>query len=75
MCFDSNKQYIDFRKLWTLKGTKVKSCGNWRDVNKVIDEKTNYPNLKYFFTNVGCNDLDTHEADEVFKGIKNLSKS
>ena len=70
MCFDSNSKYIDFRRLWTLNGTKVKSCGNWREVNKIVDEKTKYTNLKYFFTNVGCNDLDYHKGDEVFNNMK-----
>lgn len=72
MCFDSNRKYVNFRKLWTLKGTQVKVCGNWDEVNKVIDDKkTKYTNLKYFFTNVGCNDMDINEGDVVFAKIKN----
>ena len=70
MCFDSNRHFVDFRKLWTLKGTKVKPCGNWKEVDKVINN-TNYTNLEYFFTNVGCNDLDVRKGDELFNCIKN----
>ena len=70
MCFDSNRQFLNFRKLWTIKGTKIKPCGNWKEVDKVINGNTNYTNLEYFFTSVGCNDLDVRKGDELFNDIK-----
>ena len=74
MCFDSNGRFINLRKLWTLKGTQVKSCGNLAEVNKIIDSNIKYTKLKYFFMNVGCNDLDNHNAEEVFRKIQNTSE-
>ena len=32
MCIDSNRKHLDFRRLWTLKGTKVMPCGNIQEV-------------------------------------------
>ena len=70
MIFDSNRKYIDFRKLWTLKGTKIIPCGNWREANKII-ESSNYTNLKHILIHVGCNDLDSMSGESLFTTIKN----
>ncbi len=66
---DSNARYIDFKKLWTLKGTDIQRKGNIRELNEVIDAK-NYTNLKYFFFSIGCNDVESSSGEEVFKGIQ-----
>ena len=28
MCLDYNRRYLNFRRLWSIKGTRIKSCGN-----------------------------------------------
>lgn len=72
MCIDSNRKYLNFRKLWSLNGTKVKFCGNMREVDNTIDNMKAHSNLKYFFISVGCNDLDTKHGDLVFNSIKSI---
>ena len=70
ICIDSNSQFLDYRKLWTLKGTKVRRCGNIKEVNNVINDNVEYRNLNYFLISVGCNDLDAENGDVVFSNIK-----
>ena len=36
MYMDSNSRFLNFRKLWTPKGTKIKNCGNLNEVNLII---------------------------------------
>ena len=69
MCMDSNAKYLNRRKLWDLDGTEFRTCYTIADINKHIDRKVKYTNLKYFFMSVGCNDLDSRSAEEVFESI------
>ena len=48
ICMDSNRRYIDYRKLWTLKGSRRKPCGNLYELNETIkNEKTTLGNIVY----------------------------
>ena len=71
MCFDSNRKFINFRKLWTLDGSKRHKCSTLTSVRGVI-EREKVEELEYFFINVGVNDIDekTPEAIvEEYEGI------
>ena len=68
-CMDSNRKYIDFRKLWTLKGSRRKPCGNIRELNKFIDNNDIH-SLKYILINVGVNDIDTRSGEEVYESLR-----
>ena len=65
-------EVLELRKLWTMNGTFVRRCGNVREVNDFIDNMKTHTKLKYFFLNVGCNDLDSKSGDEVFAGMTNI---
>ena len=72
MCMDSNERHLNKRKLWDLDGTKYEKCYTLDQVNRVVDRSVKYTKLKYFLIAVGCNDLDEHEAYEVFGAIRNI---
>ena len=69
ICMDSNRKYIDFRKLWTLKGSRWKPCGNIRELNNFIDS-TDIHSMKYILINVGINDIDTRSGQEVYESLR-----
>ena len=64
MCFDSNRKFINFRKLWTLKGTKRRKSGNLASVKMAV-EREKATNVKYFLISVGTNDIDEKEPDAI----------
>ena len=67
---DSNGRYLDYRKLWTMKGTEVRRCGDMIDVNQYWDNTGRFfTNLKYLFVSVGCNDLKKQTPHELFTSI------
>ena len=68
---DSNARHIDFRRLWTLKGTEIKRKGTVAEVSNLVD-KTTYRNVKYFFFSVGVNDVEYKEGAAVFADVKSL---
>ena len=70
MCIDSNRRYLNFRMLWTLKGTRIKPCGNLKEVFDAINDLHITNNLKYFLMNVGCNDLDVKSPNLLFTSIR-----
>ena len=65
MMFDSNGKYIDRKKLWKLDNSLFSRCGNLYEVNKKIDENE-IEGLKYVLINVGVNDLDLKDHQQVF---------
>ena len=70
---DSNARYLNFRKLWTMKGTEIFRCGTMFDVYnslKAVDKE--YTNLKYFFLSIGTNDLEVKTPHELFTNINTL---
>ena len=69
-CFDSNRKFINFRKLWTLKGSKRIRCSTITSLNKILSE-TNIKKLNYILISSGCNDLDTKEPGQLIEEIKN----
>ena len=38
MCLDSNRRYLNFRRLWSIKGTRIKSYGNLKEVFDTIND-------------------------------------
>ena len=65
-CMDSNRRFIDFRKLWTIKGSQIQACGNLNEVKAFI-QNCNIRTLQHILINVGVNDLDTKNAETVFE--------
>ena len=72
ICMDSNGKHLDRRKLWDLDGTKYVKTYTLDEVNNFMDQKTTYPNLKYFLISVGCNDCDNQEPQEVTLKLQDL---
>ena len=64
MCFDSNRKFINFRKLWTLKGTTRHRTSTLASVKSAI-ERENATDVKYFLISVGTNDIDTKEPTDI----------
>ena len=65
MCFDSNGQHLDRKKLWKVKGSEYKRCSTLHTVSQQIKNCT-YKELDYVLISVGTNDLDTKNHDQVF---------
>ena len=64
---DSNARYLDYRRLWTLRGTRFQTCYTMEDVNQLwCDGREQFDNLKYIFISVGTNDLEKKTAHELF---------
>ena len=70
-CMDSNRRFIDFRKLWTIKGSQIQACGNLNEVKAFI-QNCHIRTLQHILINVGVNDLDTKNAETVFEDIKHI---
>ena len=68
---DSNSKFIDCRKLWTIKKTKWKRCGNLNEVKTKLTD-TNYSGLKYMLINVGVNDTDENSGISVFNRLTEI---
>ena len=64
MCFDSNRKFINFRKLWTLRGSSRHRSGQLSSVKRVV-ESCKAKQVKYFLISVGTNDIDTKEPDDI----------
>ncbi len=70
---DSNARYLNFRQLWTMKGTEILRCGTMFDVyNCLKGINKEYTNLKYFFLSVGTNDLEVKTPHQLFTSINQL---
>ena len=65
MCFDSNRKFIDFIKLWTLKGLVRKNCSTIRDVAQLVGNIDEVTIIKRILISTGVNDLDQHQPKEV----------
>ena len=74
MCFDSNRKFINFRKLWTLNGSERRRCSTLSSVKSVIEKETS-DNVEYFLISVGTNDTDTKDPETIrneYESIINL---
>ena len=69
ICMDSNKRYINFRKLWTLNGTERKFLGNLHELRTAILNENHIKELKHLLIHVGVNDLDTKPGMQVFEEL------
>ena len=71
ICFDSNWQFINPRKLWKVNGSIVKRCSTLFDVSKVVHS---FPHsvVKHFLLNVGTNDLDEKDHHQVFGELEQV---
>ncbi len=73
MCFDSNGKHIDRKRLWKVNNSIFKRCGTIFEVSQeVLNCKVSH--LKYFLINVGCNDLDMKDHEQVFGEVELLFK-
>ena len=70
ICLHPNRRYLNFRRLWSIKGTRIKSCGNLKEVIDTINDLDASSNLKYFLMNVGCNDLEVRSPNLLFTSIR-----
>ena len=64
MCLDSNRKFINFRKLWTLRGSSRHRSGQLSSVKRVV-EQCKAKNVKHFLISVGTNDIDLKDRDEI----------
>ena len=71
ICMDSNRRFIDYRKLWTLKGSQRWACGNLFELREKVEKEEKIKNVKYMLINVGVNDLDQKSGENVFDELKN----
>ena len=76
MCFDSDRKFIDFKKLWTLKGPVRKNCSTIRDVAQLVENIDEVAIIKRILVSTGVNDLDHYQpkevADEFIKVVNSL---
>ena len=66
LCFDSNRRYLDMKKLWKVKNSQMKACSTIYDVSQIFESNQFESTLKYVLLNVGMNDLDTKDHTQVF---------
>lgn len=71
ICFDSNKRFINFRKLWTLDGSKRMTCYTLKSVQTVIRNESAI-DVKYFFMNVGVNDIGKNTPEIIIEEYKTI---
>ena len=72
ICMDSNRKYVDFRKLWTLKGSKRVNSETINELEKYINNN-DIKSLNNILINVGMNDIDSKSGIEVFDHLKGLT--
>ena len=72
MCFDSNGRYIDRRKLWKVNNSEYRNCGTIHEVSNTIKEEKYNKGLKYILLNVGVNDIDKKDHDQVLEEMELL---
>ena len=65
---DSNSKHIDFRKLWTLRGSRHKPCGNLGELKMYVDNN-DIKSLKYVLINIGVNDIDVKSDEDVYNDV------
>ena len=65
MCFDSNRKFLNFRKLWTLDGSERRKCSTLTSVRSAIENET-AKNVEYFLISVGTNDIDTKDPKTIY---------
>ena len=66
LCFDSNGKYIDRKKLWKVNDSVYKTCSTLHDVSRTLNFDKPGGRIRYLLLNVGVNDLDTKDHDQVF---------
>ena len=71
---DSNRNHINWRRFWTLKGTTTKICGSLFNVEDLIRQDTQIRNLMYVLISVGVNGIDVNSVDEVFCQLQKVVK-
>ena len=71
ICFDSNWQHVDRRKLWKVNGSELKRCGTLFDVSRVITSSS-IKQLLHLLLHVGTNDLDNKDHKQVFGELELL---
>lgn len=67
---DSNRNHIDWRRFWTVKGSKKKFCGSLYKVSDMIREDEQIRSTKYVVVSVGVNDIDCKSAEEVLHQLQ-----
>ena len=72
MCFDSNRKFIDFKKLWTLMGSLRKNCSRIRDVVHLVENVEKDTDIKRILISTGVNDLDYSLPEEVAAEFGNV---
>ena len=71
LCMDSNRKFINFRKLWTLKGSRKHNCSTLTSVKETL-KRENMGKLDYCFISVGINDIDTKEPRIILKEYEDI---
>ena len=69
ICIDSNRKFIDYRKLWTLKGSKRIPCSTVKKLKDIV-QNTNIQALNHILIGTGCIDLDDNEPAEVAEEMR-----
>lgn len=71
LCMDSNRRYIDKRRLWTVRNSRWLECGNMSELsNKLSGEE--FKCLECVLINVGVNDTDTKTGKNIHKEITEI---
>ena len=68
---DSNGNYLDRRKFWSLDKTKYVRCGNILEAGRSI-QRTKFTKLKYVLLSIGVSDTDDQDGEEVATRLKEL---
>ena len=74
ICFDSNWQHVDRKKLWKVNGSDLKRCGTLFEVSRVITSSMN-KTISHLLLHVGTNDLDNKDHSQVFGELELLLDS
>ena len=72
ICIDSNRKHINWRKFWTIDGTEKFYCGSLYTLKEKIINAKQINSVKYVLINVGVNDLDTQDAEEVYEKMEDV---
>ena len=68
ICMDSNRKFLEPRKLWSLQGTTWKFCPRINSVNELIDKKlVNLNEVETILISCGVNDIDYYPGIDVHK--------
>ena len=68
ICIDSNRKYLQPRKLWTTNGTTWKHSSRLSFIPGILDDQSlDLSNLEAILINTGVNDIDYMRGAEVHK--------